>query len=77
MLSHHEIPTLLLVQRSPAEVKALGLGRGDFSSPTQDRHKLAIATVRGLSLSRLRRVWRQGSSRTLQMYEAWYAIQAS
>jgi hypothetical protein len=25
MLSHHEISTLLLVQRSPAEVKALGL----------------------------------------------------
>jgi hypothetical protein len=24
MLSHHEISTLLLVQRSPAEVKALG-----------------------------------------------------
>ncbi|MFM0632348.1 hypothetical protein [Paraburkholderia xenovorans] len=25
MLSHHEISTLLLVQRSPAEVNALGL----------------------------------------------------
>jgi hypothetical protein len=25
MLSHHEISTLLLVQRSPAEVEALGL----------------------------------------------------